>query len=327
MKHQQNRIVLSVLLLAAAAAVVVYTLFPDIFLTDRFASSQRESAETLMAAGCQLDTDDSGRVISVKAHGLEFTNALAARLQELPDLRQVQAPKSVLQDETLRILGSLSNLETLHLSSTAVTAGGLAHLTQLTKLRELVLGDCRIDDSDTEWIAQIGSLRTLNLDRTDVTDEGLKVLAALQNLEKLYLGGTQIQGTGFARFTGHDGLLYLALPDTPLTEEGLSSLKNLGRLQQLYLDGVKFTAPLLQKLMDVAIESFPDLRVLFLSRTPLTDESVDTLTALAEMPELSLVSIHDTGISHQAFFRLEDSTPDIRYMVSYPASNEPNASD
>ena len=328
MTNQNTRITFWILLLAASGLAVICTLFSGIFSSDPVVASQREAAAALSAvAGCVVQTDESGHVITVRARGPAFTDAVAARLQELPDLRSLQLPDCEITNEVLEFIASLSRLERLHLNSTGVTSAGLTHLTQLSNLTELVLADCELDDGGMKMVAQLNSLRILNLDGTNVTDEGLEHLAALQNIEKLYLGGTEVEGTGFAKFDSHDDLIHLSLPDTRLTEKGLSSLKNLRGLQVLYLDGVKFTAPMLQRLMDVAVESFPQLTGLFLSRTLLEDESVDTLMALANMPGLAIVRLDETRISKQAFLRLAKTTPDIRYMVDYPASNDPDARD
>jgi hypothetical protein len=285
-------------------------------------SSQRPAMEAILAAmPARFQVDDEGRVIQLVARGPQMTDALAAHLEALPTLEDLQLEGSGISKGGMRAIGQLERLQTLRLDKTQIGDEDLAQLSGLGGLRELFLAECPVGDEGLEAIGTLTGLQVLDLNRTQVTDEGLKRLKDLVNLEKLYLVGTQVTGTGFADFPESNRLTLLNLSETPLSSEGVEPLRRFTRLQSLYLDRVDFDDALLARLMDVVTDSYPRLNGLFLSQTPLGDSAIEPLSAISQMPHLSLVGLNGTRISKQAFMQLATQTPETRYLVDYEAGN------
>ena len=99
------------------------------------------------------------------------------RIFRVKTIRRVSASFTNVGDESLPHLGSLADLEILHLSGTRVTDDGLRHLTRLKHLRILGLSHCAI------------------------TDDGIEYLLQMTNLESLEIGQTQMSTTGVARLS------------------------------------------------------------------------------------------------------------------------------
>lgn len=318
MNNQQtrkpHRIVLGLTIIAIAGVAI----FPLIPTRTGVVSSQQPAIDAFNSVtACKLRMDDDGRVTHLAARGPEVTDAVAVHLKELTNLQSLQLQQSTISDSTLEVIGGLSQLESLHLHETEITSEGLKHLTGLQNLTELLVPKCRIGDDGLGVLAQIQSLRMLNLSETDVTDQGLKELKALASLETLNLGGTDVNGSGFSDFTVQKKLTHLSLPDTAVNQDGLANLTCFPELQLLYLDRVAIDEEMLVRLMELVTGSFPRLTGLFLSGTPLTDDSTETLTALAGMPELAVVNLNNTLITKPAFKRLATATPQISYIVDY----------
>lgn len=94
------------------------------------------------------------------------------RLADLPRLLILNLSGSDADDQGLRHVGRLVELQSLNLDWTPVTDAGLEELTGLTQLHSL-------------W-----------LNETDVTDVGLIHLAKLKSLRRLYLEGTAVTAAG-----------------------------------------------------------------------------------------------------------------------------------
>ncbi len=292
--------------------------------SDAVIPSQQGAIDAILAAlPVKFTTDDDGRVTKLIARGPDMTDAVAAHLQELPDLTDLQLEGSAIGSDGLQVIGGLHKLQSLRLAGTKITAGDLHHLADLKSLQQLFLSDCPVGDEGLEALQELDGLQLLDLDKTQVTDEGVRLLGGLASLEKLYLTGTQVTGAGFGEFPDTSALALLKLNDTRLTAEGLDALRRFANMQMLYLEGVKLDDVLLVQLMDVVTGSFPRLSGLFLARNkPLTDASVEPLMALAEMPDLGLVDLSGTQITKPAFKRLATETPEIRYQVNYSEEDE-----
>ncbi len=115
------------------------------------------------------------------------TDAGVAHLANHPTLTYLHLEFSQITEDSLRIFGTLPQIEHLSLQDTRVTDVGLAHLRNLTHLQELfVLGD-----------------------DAHITDDGLKHLENLTNLKLLLVPGTLVSPAGLRR-------LQAALPNVQL---------------------------------------------------------------------------------------------------------------
>jgi len=123
------------------------------------------------------------------------------------------------QDDDVKRIAQLRELDTLIIASTSVTNEGIAHLTALPQLHALFvgglpltddgilplkkfsllklhIGETKITDASIPLIAGFDKLDELNLFKVAITDEGLKGLAKLQSLRKLMIGQTKVTEAG-----------------------------------------------------------------------------------------------------------------------------------
>ena len=131
-----------------------------------------------------------------------MTDAGAAHVATLPNLKCLCLTKSKLTDEALRHFSKLPRIEYLLLQQNRFTDKGLAHLKDMVQLKDLSVG----------------------LGQTDITDDGMRHLAGLKNLESLDLQSTRVIDAGLKHLYGLTKLKELALPDAT-THAGIAELK------------------------------------------------------------------------------------------------------
>ena len=132
-----------------------------------------------------VDREDSEACLQAasRAKNLVFlrcqnaTDAGVAHVTRLKRLKVVEFESSKLTDESLRILGTMPQLECLYLQANRFTDDGLVHLRNLKRLRQL-------------WI---------DYSSTPYTDAGLKHLESLTQLQGLGLNNTLITPEGISR--------------------------------------------------------------------------------------------------------------------------------
>jgi len=109
-------------------------------------------------------------------------------------LRKLDLRRSTLKGVDLRVLGHMSTLETLVLSSTNLCADQVAVVGSLTNLRYLDLSRNPLDDQVLGSLRTLTRLEFLRLARLVVTDRGVLQLAALEHLCVLDLSHTFVTG-------------------------------------------------------------------------------------------------------------------------------------
>ena len=119
-----------------------------------------------------------------------------------------------INDEGLRDVAKLTQLERLSLYRTKITDKGLKELADLTHLKRLDLGKTKITDAGLKEVVKFAQLEQLQLDNTSITDAGLKELAKLPKLTVLSLDGSKITDAGLKELTGQrrSGCLYCLEP-------------------------------------------------------------------------------------------------------------------
>ncbi len=147
------------------------------------------------------------------------------------------------RDECLSYVKHLTGLNTLNLSWTNLSSGGMKHVTGLSSLQRLYLPD-RITDSGLVHVAGLTSLKGLYFWDNGVTNRGLANLVDLKSLEELTLGYQISNRRPQSRVIGDEGLGYLAqLPKLQclllfgdrFSNAGLAHLKNVPSLRHLTL--------------------------------------------------------------------------------------------
>lgn len=120
---------------------------------------------------------------TVRPQDTNKTSEAIALLKDIPSLVDLNIAKLNLQDDDLKNIAELTNLQRLHLENNPITDAGLAHLKGLI------------------------NLEYLNLYNTEVSDESLDTLKGLTNLMALYLWQTKLTDSAAEK-------LQAALPDT-----------------------------------------------------------------------------------------------------------------
>jgi Leucine-rich repeat (LRR) protein len=170
-----------------------------------------------------------------------------------------------LDDDDLRELCGLSQLQRLHLDRDHLTAHGLRGLVPLRSLRDVSLSNAT--DDSLAVLAQLPNLEVLNLRGTAITDDGLKHLRGHRRLRSLLLGSTNV--------TDHGAILLLSLPaleivdlqQTKITDAGAASLSQIRQLQHLNLSGTAITDASIPHLIKI-----PQLKGLGMVGSRVTDE-------------------------------------------------------
>jgi len=248
--------------------------------------------------------------------GLEALTQLR-RLEIGPVLRT--GPR--FSDSDLEHVKGLADLESLHLFGTQVTASGLEHLKGLTKLRELTFTG--ITDAGMANLSELSLLEKLYLDG-GVTDAGLIHLKGLAKLRALSLGFRKVSGPGLEHLEALNGLevldlTYAQITDTDLaylppnlrtlllrttkvSDAGLEHLKGLTHLENLSLANTMVTGPGMHHL-----EALTSLEVLDLSFAPVTDTGLAHLPPNLRILLLWRTKVSDVGLEHlKGLTRLEN---------------------
>jgi Leucine Rich repeat len=112
-------------------------------------------------------------------------------------------------DDTLRPIEGLGQVEELYLDNSGITDAGLARLRGLKHLKFLDLTGTQVTDAGLVHLAGLRELYYLRLSGTRVTDAGLAHLAGLRELRSLLLDGTRVTDAGLAHLANQDQLIKL----------------------------------------------------------------------------------------------------------------------
>ena len=269
---------------------------------------------------------------------LDYTNVTDVGLKQLAPLTQLNylgLPRDQRTDEALRTLRAIGLLHAyvgarakngtrptspeevceLNLSSTSVTDEGLRELEPLENLNMLRLRSKNITDETLRTLRKLGLLHTidnafaedgkrpncpedvvsLEIGDTQVTDEGLRELAQFKNLRSLDLHHTRMTEAGLKHLAPFHQLSWLCLPPAQTTDDALRTLKDLGLLHTCFTDS-----------SEAKVRQFgpEDVKSIFLSFRPVTDEGLKLLTHFKNVRSLSLSGkgITDLGLKELTSF-------------------------
>lgn len=139
---------------------------------------------------------------------------------------------SDVDDRTLELLGSATNLESLDLSASGVTCRGIEQLKHLKKLKYLSLERSQISDQCLPTLGLLTQLEELDLTTTAVTDAGLAELKKLSNLVALWIGGTRISDQSLPLLSSLPRLKQLDIRKTRISQQGTAKLAQKVKLTQ-----------------------------------------------------------------------------------------------
>jgi hypothetical protein len=104
-------------------------------------------------------------------------------------------------DDSLKALSQLTDLEELYLRDTEITDAGLQYLADAVRLRVLQICGTAVSDRGIAHLGRLKPLRRLDIRGLDVTDAALESLADLR-LETLLVQNTQITLEGLLKWAG-----------------------------------------------------------------------------------------------------------------------------
>ncbi|MBC8870737.1 MAG: hypothetical protein H8E44_15045 [Planctomycetes bacterium] len=210
-------------------------------------------------------------------------------------------------DQGLGNLAGLGSLESLSVVSDRITSNVVSTLAKLKKLGALTLSDARIDDEGLRQLAALKTLRALEVRGSDaISDRGVSFLEALEALESLKLDSKRVTSKSGPTLARMKHLKALLLPNTQFGDEGLRSLRDLKGLTGLDLSGTLVT--------NVGEElRFPELGLLYLDDTKLTDEG---MRYLSRLPKLRLLTIPGTRVTNASIDTLA-AMPSLMQVYAY----------
>jgi hypothetical protein len=224
------------------------------------------------------------------ADGSKLSDAEFRQIGELKHLKSLTLSKC-LNDRTLAILTTLSELETLQTNLMEVSDDGVKQLAQLKKLRNLkffhpgksftgsglaslaamsnlealtVAGSFTFGDDGMAAVAKLTQLKSLRIWHDGQTNEGVRKLAELRNLKSLTLG---------------QRLTYK--PPASPSDETIAILAEMKSLETLQLEEARLTLAALSKL-----KQLPNLKALTLNGIDLPEEQVARLQK--ELPKAAV---------------------------------------
>ncbi len=254
-----------------------------------------------------------------------------AILEQLKPFKRVtlEIGEMDLQDEDLRSISQLPNLEGLTFKGTSVTKTGLEHLKDATGLKEvsfekarvpedawealqfcsnlefLRIPSCQFTGTGLSHLKTLSKLRGLGLSGNRLTDESLEGLKNLPSLKDLNLSDNPITDQGLVHLSGMKNLSMLSLSNTQITDAGLGNLSALTELWNLNLGKTRITDAGLARLPDMHRINYLDL-----TGTRITDASVEVLK---RYPTLQMLTLIETGVTEQGIAELKKFLPHVYF--------------
>ncbi len=157
-----------------------------------------------------------------------------------------------------------------------------------------------LDDQDLTTIISWQLNNGLNLDTTNVTDASLRRLAAARIANSFGVAGTAVTGDGFDAWAGYP-IGTLVVNGCRISHIGWERISRLGHLSRLYAN----SCPLSDESLAALAGRHPELELLNLDGTQLTDAGIEHLLALKQ---LRFLSFRDTAVSDEAVPKLAKLT-------------------
>lgn len=179
--------------------------------------------------------------------------SLLEGLRQLSSVKSLTLRGSHANDETMEIIGTLTKLESLNITSCsyrngriqgvpAITDVGIAKMSRLNRLSEFALSSGYLTDKSLVVLGKLTELQKLVLRpagylmRGDAfTDVGVKHLAKLDDLRELRLRSSMLTDATLLHLRSMPGLEILDLQGGEFSDSGLASVGKLKTLKELHL--------------------------------------------------------------------------------------------
>jgi hypothetical protein len=164
-------------------------------------------------------------------------------------------------------------------------------LREVTEVQYVVFRNpnCDITDRVLSSLRSLTRVRRLNLNGSKLSDDGIGYFRDMHELESLDLRDTRINGKGFPALCDLARLRDLDLSGSDVTDQGISSFPSLLSLRRLRIDACDG-----MNINDSSAESlvmkFPNLEVLGIGYTRISDSGIKKICSLKCIKKLSLAS-------------------------------------
>lgn len=255
----------------------------------------RAAAEYIVSTNGEADAWVSGQAVTIRA-----MPDVPKDLFKVFGVRYRWDRQNDVTDATLKLIGTLTDCQSLVIPLTSVTDGGLEYLKDMDALSEAVLPFSRIHGEGLKHLSSLPNLRSLDVGGSlGLSDEAMTHVASMAKLTDLGIAETNVTNEGLKRISGHPALRAIFLNGTRITEDGLRNLRALpAGLNRLVLD--TDNAPKGIAVLEGAPLRAIDIRV----REP--NKPVDTAVfdSLLRFPDLADVSLSGSAIDANVIQRL-----------------------
>ena len=211
--------------------------------------------------------------VSLTNDDMEHVSRLTSlRSLHLYNMNNQKLPLEAFDDQGMKSLKSLVNIESLLLDGSRITTAGLASLRGMTSLHNLSLYGTKVDSLDP--LKHLTGLRSINLNESLMSDTGLTAVAGFRNLDHLDLQGTPVGDAGLAHLHDFASLKTLDIGLTKVTDAGLAHLAGLPMLYMVMLNDDDVGDSGVTQLL-----ACPRLRRINLNDTRVTDTGLAQLAA------------------------------------------------
>ncbi|MHC4708245.1 MAG: leucine-rich repeat domain-containing protein, partial [Planctomycetota bacterium] len=180
-------------------------------------------------------------------------------------------------------VGSLRELDLLHLK---ITSRGLAQLSNLSQLEQLAI-NIDIGERELRCLKMMPLLKNLRLNLEKLSDDAIASLTEFKSLESLELPGS-VTDRDMAHL-GELGNLKRLYVHTEITDAGLRHLANLESLEELQLYGKGITDEGMSH-----VSKLNNLKTLTIRNCPVTNAA---LAKLATLKSLKILALYDTKVT------------------------------
>ncbi len=176
-----------------------------------------------------------------------------------------------------------------------------AHRDEIASLSHLILlmRDTTITGQGLSALREMDNIQYLDLSSVQLTDDDVAHIATLPNVTTLYIGGTGISDNALVELSAMPHLVWLGLDSSQATPHGLSELSKCKNLTGLHVENANDDS-----IANVAAAAWPIY--MSVDGSELTAES---LTSLAKMSPLKLLTLFDTTFSEAELQELRRALP------------------
>jgi hypothetical protein len=208
---------------------------------DREAILAKLKADKVGLLGLTTPTKDGGPMINLGLgeDGSVANNANDENLRliaQLPELERVSVYYGKFSKDGLAALASLPKLTRIQIYKSEVPAAAFGVLAKLPQLKALSLGDYTVTDEILSYAGQIKGLKTFDHTTSTITPAGfLKFLNGVESLEQLTLFGDFVDDACMKRIGQMKEMKRFWTDSKKITTAGWVNLAGLTKMEDLFL--------------------------------------------------------------------------------------------